>query len=220
MTKKKEWISLVIGYIGSMLGLVGVRLFNQYILMSLPLAARMVCMIVVYWLVALIPMILIFSNEEKLSDYGFTKEKLGSQAVVGVIIGIIMSLVLTMTPHLLGFGEYFSSGKNYTEIWQFVYEFFYCILAVGFTEEFVFRGFIYEKVEKISGKAWVAVTVSSVLFGLFHIFGGDIMQIIMTAFLGAFWCLCRLKINNCTLLSLIIAHGIYDALIVVWTAVL
>jgi uncharacterized membrane protein YjjP (DUF1212 family) len=39
------------------------------------------------------------------------------------------------------------------------------------------------------------------------------------AFIGALFCLFRLKIKNCSLLSLIIAHGIYDALIVVWTFV-
>lgn len=220
MSRKKELISLIIGYIGSMLGLLALRLFNQNILMTLPLWGRMISMIVSYWLVALVPIIIMAVNKEKPSDYGFAKEKLGNQIAVGALVGIAMSLVLTLLPHLLGFGEYFSSGKNYTELWQFVYEFFYCILAVGAAEELVFRGFIYKKTMDISGKAWVAVVVSSVLFGLFHILGGSIAQIIMTAFIGAFWCLCKMKIRNCTLLSLIIAHGIYDAMIVVWTAVL
>lgn len=220
MTKRKELISIVIGYIGSMLGLFALRLFNQNILMTLPLWGRMISMIVSYWLIALVPMILMAINKERLNEYGFVKEKLGNQIAVGVAVGAAMSLVLTLLPHLLGFGEYFSSGKNYTELWQFVYEFFYCILAIGAVEELVFRGFIYKKAMEISGKAWAADVVSSVLFGLFHILSGSIAQIIMTAFIGAFWCFCRMKIRNCTLLSLIIAHGVYDAMIVVWTAVL
>ena len=94
------------------------------------------------------------------------------------------------------------------------------IFAVGFAEEFVFRGYIYKKILNISGKETAAVIVSSVLFGLFHIFRGSIVQVITTAFIGAFFCLCRAKIKGCTIVSLIIAHGIYDALITVWTAVL
>lgn len=220
MTKKKDRISLVVGYIGSMLGLIILNIFNQNILMLLPLPARMAASIIAYWLIALAPIILMIANREKPSDYGFTVKALGKQIIVGILIGAAMSLVLTVVPHLLGFGEYVSSGKTYTQLWQFVYEFLYCILAVSLAEEFVFRGFVYKKILDISGKETAAVIASSVLFGLFHILGGSIVQVIMTAFIGAFFCLCRSKLKGCTIVSLVIAHGIYDALITVWTAVL
>ena len=135
-----------------------------------------------------------------------------------IILGAAMSVVLTLTPNLLGFGQYFDSGKRYQYLWQFIYELFYCVLAVGAVEEFVFRGFIYERIKNIGKNEMTAVIGSSVLFGLFHIFGGNILQIFMTALMGAFWCACRLKIKNCTTLSLIVAHGIYDWLITVWAA--
>ena len=48
MNKKKEIFNLTIGFLGAMLGLLGVVLFNKYICMSLPLALRMVMMIVTY----------------------------------------------------------------------------------------------------------------------------------------------------------------------------
>ena len=219
MTRKTDWISLIVGYLGSALGLIVLNIFNQ-VLMLLPLPARMITLIAAYWLIALGPIILIIVNKEKFSEYGFTSEKLGKQIVVGVLIGAAMSIVLTVVPHLLGFGEYVSSGKNYTELWQFIYEFIYCVFAVSFTEELVFRGFIYKKILNISGKRSTAAAVSSVLFGAFHFLNGGIIQAVMTAFLGAFFCLCRAKIKDCTIVSLIIAHGIYDALITVWTAVL
>lgn len=220
MTREKDWVNLIIGFIGSMLGLIVLNAFNRNILMLLPLPARMAASVIAYWLIALVPIILMLANKEKLSDYGFTAEKFGKQIIVGVLIGAAMSLVLTVVPHLLGFGEYVSSGKNYTRLWQFIYEFVYCIFAVSYAEEFVFRGFTYKKIFDISGKETAAVIVSSVLFGLLHIFGGSIVQVIMTAFIGAFFCLCRAKVKGCTIVSLIIAHGIYDALITVWTAVL
>ncbi|MBQ7783010.1 MAG: CPBP family intramembrane metalloprotease [Oscillospiraceae bacterium] len=220
MSRKKELISLIIGYAGAMLGLYGVVSFNQFVLMSLPLGIRLVVMIPIYWLIALIPIIVMAVNKDKPADYGLKKENIGKQAVIGLAIGAAMSVVLTLMPHLLGFGEYFSSDKNYRFLWQFAYEFIYCISAVGIVEELVFRGFIYKKIERISGMTWAAVLGSSVLFGAFHIFGGNIYQMLMTAGIGAFLCFCRLKIKDCSLLSLVIAHGVYDALITVWTMVM
>ena len=64
-----------------------------------------------------------------------------------------------------------------------------------------------------------AFVISSVLFGLFHIFSGSIVQVILTAMIGLLLCICKRKIRHCTLLSLILAHGIYDALISVWSFV-
>lgn len=217
--KKKELVSLIIGFAGAFLGLYGVISFNRFVLMSLPLGLRMAAMIVIYWLIVLVPVIVMLVRKDNLADY-WNNDRIGYQILTGVLIGTAMSLVLTLVPHLAGFGEYVDGGKRYTYLWQFAYEFLYCITAVGLAEEFVFRGFIYNKIKKISGNDIAAVIGSSVLFGIFHLFGGNIVQMIMTAFIGAFFCLCKLKIKNCSLLSLIIAHGIYDALITVWASVL
>ncbi len=220
MSKKKEWICLIVGFLGAMLGLYGVVAFNQFVLISLPLGLRMVSMLLIYWLIALIPIIVMLVNKDKLVDYGFSKDKKKFQIIVGILIGVAMSFILTLIPHLFGFGEYVDSGKRYKYLWQFIYEFFYCIFAVGFVEEFVFRGFVYKKIKSISQKDMIAIVVSSVLFGVFHLFSGNIIQMIMTACIGTFFCFCRLKVKNCSTLSLIIGHGVYDALITVWASIL
>lgn len=220
MRTKKEWLCLVIGFLGAMLGLYGVVSFNQFVLMSLPLGLRMLCMPIIYWLIAVIPVIVMLANKDKCADCGFSKTNVFSQVSVGVFVGLAMSFILTLVPHLFGFGAYVDSGKRYQYLWQFVYEFFYCIFAIGFVEELVFRGFIYNQLKKISQKEVTAIIGSSVLFGVFHLFSGSLIQMVMTAFIGAFLCFCRLKIKNCSTLSLIIAHGIYDAFITVWASTL
>lgn len=186
MSKKKEIISLIIGFGGAVAGLYGVVSFNQFVLMSLPLGIRMVSMILTYWLIALIPAIVMIVNKDKLTDYGFSKEKIGLQIIVGILIGMGMSVLLTLMPHLIGFGEFVDSGKRYKYLWQFVYEFFYCIFAIGIVEEFVFRGFIFEKIKRIAGKDIIAVIISSVFFGVCHLFSGNLVQMVMTACIGAF----------------------------------
>jgi len=72
----------------------------------------------------------------------------------------------------------------------------------------------------IKNSKWFAIIISSLLFGLFHIFNGNIIQIFVTAFIGFLYCVFREKIKGCTLLSLIIAHGVYDAMIVLWVSIL
>ena len=220
MNKKKEIFNLTIGFLGAMLGLLGVVLFNKYILTSLPLALRMVMMIVTYWLPAVVPFIIMLRDKRSLSDYGFYKDHIFKQILIGLALAVAMSLVFTLFPHLLGYGEYVDNGKRYTFLWQFIYEFVYCVIAVGFTEELIFRGFLYDKFKEVFGTENAAVIGSSVLFGLFHIFGSNIGQIVMAGILGALFCLCRKKIKVCSTLSLIIMHGIYDALITVWASYL
>ena len=220
MNRKKEIISLVIGFLGVILCLFGVVLFNKYMLMSLPLVLRMILMIGIYWIIAVIPFIMILRDKKPLFDYGFFREHIFKQVMIGVALGVAMSLVFTLVPHLLGFGAYVDNGKRYQYLWQFIYEFVYCIIAVGFTEEFVFRGFLFTKFKNVFDTETAALIGSSVLFGLFHVFSGNIGQMFITGFLGALFCLFRIKIKNCSTLSLIFAHGIYDALITVWASCL
>ena len=131
-----------------------------------------------------------------------------------------MSFVLTLIPHLAGFGDFVDNGTRHDKFMEFLIEFIYFVCSVSFAEEFVFRGFIFKRLKNITENDTISLIVSSVLFGLLHIFGGSIIQILITALIGALLCFCRLKIKNCSLLSLIIAHGIYDFLIVFWASVL
>jgi membrane protease YdiL (CAAX protease family) len=107
-----------------------------------------------------------------------------------------------------------------TQTWQFVYEFIYTVFGVALAEELIFRGYLFTKLLEIKNSRWFAIILSSVLFGLFHIFSGNIIQVLMTAVLGFIYCIFREKAKGATLVSLIIAHGLYDAMIVLWVSVL
>jgi len=214
--RNKIIIKMVIAIIGVVAGLLGVNAFNQYVLMSVPIVWRMVLMIIVYFAIALVPFCIAIFNKDKWSDFGFSKEKLGYQVVIGLLIALCMSFVFTVIPHLVGKSDWVNNQHQYQYLWQFIYDFVYYIFAIALVEEFVFRGFFYKNFETLIGSTVGAIIGSSVLFGLFHFMGGNIGQIILTGFLGVIFCLCRVKIKNCTVLSLIIAHGVYDALITVW----
>jgi len=65
---------------------------------------------------------------------------------------------------------------------------------------------------------WFPILVSSILFGLFHVFNWNLIQILLTMLMGIYWCVCREKVERCTLLSLIIAHALHNTLLPVITA--
>lgn len=214
--RKKIIIQMVIAIIGVVGGLLGVNAFNQYVLMSLPLFVRMILMIVTYWSIAPVPFCIVLFNKDKWSDYGFSKKKIGYQVLIGIGIALCMSFIFTVIPHLAGKNDWVNNQHQYQYTWQFIYDFVYYIFAIALVEEFVFRGFFYKKLEVLFGSAVGAIIGSSVLFGLFHFVGGNIVQFFLTGIIGAIFCIYRIKIKNCTLLSVVVAHGVYDALITVW----
>lgn len=218
--RRKELSSLALGYLGAMLGLCCTAAFGRLLLPALPMWLRMLTMPPAYWLIALAPALIMRLEGDKPVDYGFSRNNIPSQLLTGLLIALGMSLAFTLLPHMLGFGEHVDNGHRYKYLWQFVYEFIYCVIAIGFTEEFVFRGFVYARLKSMFSGEMPAIIVSSVLFGLFHVLGGNIVQMLVTALLGGLFCLCRLKIKSCSTLSLIIAHGIYDALISLWASLL
>ena len=69
MRAKRQWIWLLVGFLGAMLGSYAVVSFNRFVLMSLPLGARMISMPAIYWLIAVIPIIVMFVSKDKFVDY-------------------------------------------------------------------------------------------------------------------------------------------------------
>ncbi|MEL7603812.1 MAG: type II CAAX endopeptidase family protein [Bacillota bacterium] len=197
----------------------GLKLFNQYLLFKFSLISRMGLMIITQWTLFFVPGLLMLTQNEKLSDIGFSNERIPKQILLGILLALLMSAILTVLPILVGLKDMVGSA-SYTHAWQFAFEFVYKVLGVALAEELVFRGYLFYKLLEIKDSRWLAIIVSSVLFGLFHIFSGNPVQVFMTAVIGFIYCIYREKFRDCTLLSLIIAHGLYDGMIVLWVSCL
>ncbi len=218
--KKKEWAGLAIGMAGAAaFSFGGLELYLKY-RAGMTLWGSMLINFLRFWLCMLVPAVIAAWLKDRGREYGFTKEHPGKQVLIGIVLGLGMSLVLTLVPHLLGAGELVNNGKTSLHGWQYIYEFALCIAAVGVMEEIVFRGFAWTRLKRIGWTDWAALAGTSVLFGLFHFPAGGWIQAVCTGLIGALLCFFRMKIRNCTTLSLIICHGIYDAMITVWAAVM
>lgn len=220
MNRKKNIWGLVLGYIGVLATSYGVLKFYRLFILLKARPARVPWLIFSYWWVAVIPLILMAILGDRWRDYGFTKEKIGRQIGIGLVIALVMSAVLTLLPHLVGLKDWVDNGARSLEAWQVVSEFVYTIFAVAAVEELVFRGFFYRRLELLFDSDIMPIVGSSILFGLFHMYLGNLVQVIVTTLIGILFCVLRKKIKGCTTLSLIVAHGVYDAMISVWAALL
>ena len=151
MSKRKEWILLITGFAGALLGTFGVLMFNTHVLSALPTILRIILYVVGYWIIAVVPLILMYANKEKMRDYFAGKEKLLWQILIGLGIGLGMSFLLTLIPHLAGFGNFVDNGTRHDKFIEFAIEFIYFVFSVSFVEEFVFRGFIFRRLKNITG---------------------------------------------------------------------
>ena len=84
--------------------------------------------------------------------------------------------------------------------------------AGGFSEELVMRGYLIPRLERLLQSTWVAVVVTSVLFGSYHLYQGTayaIASAVLGLFLGVAFCLTR------RLWPLCAAHALYNFLLYV-----
>jgi hypothetical protein len=80
-------------------------------------------------------------------------------------------------------------------------------VTAGLAEELVFRGFLIEFLGGWCGNLWVAVVLSSILFGLLHGYQG-LSGVLRTGFLGLG--LAALYVWRDSLLPVMVAHFAYD----------
>ena len=80
--KKNLPVQIVMGIGWCMLALWGLVCFNRYVLMSLPLQARLVLSINMYLCMAIGPLVVMLIAGDTWTDYLFSREKIGGQILV------------------------------------------------------------------------------------------------------------------------------------------
>lgn len=215
-TKSKSVLTVVITFAFVIIAVYAINLFNAYILPNLSGTIRLILLVVVWWPM-LIPVIFFMRRDkENLKDIGFTTKNLPWQALNGLLVALSTLLIFVILPAVFGIQVTYAGNLS---VWGIVYQLIYMLLAVAAVEEIVFRGYLFKKLQDINNSKWLAIAVSSILFGLFHIFGGSVFQIIFTTAIGFCWCVYRDKAKYCTLLSLVIGHALYNTIHPIFTAV-
>lgn len=140
-------------------------------------------------------------------DYGFKSWK---SYCIGALIATVLVLFLDVIPVLLG--QYDASHTDFV-LWSFIRQFFYYILIIGPVEELIFRVYIQDTiVELLSKYKWLGVLAASILFGLWHLFSGGLIQALSAIVAGCVFGFCKYYIKNCMYTGVAVAHGLYDVL--------
>jgi len=165
----------------------------------------------------LIALVVLVCRLEKRSvfDLGFSRVNLSAQILTGAAIALALSFLIGALPILIGGSGASLIGGKPSGTFSIIYSIVTNLLFIGTCEELIFRGYVQTRLGELTGHKYAGVIVAAALFGLWHIITGFWMQVIFTAFIGAAFGFCRAYLKNCSLLSVIIAHGLYNALLVV-----
>jgi membrane protease YdiL (CAAX protease family) len=138
---------------------------------------------------------------------GFTRERPVRQLVAGILLAVLLLLLVVGVPALAGaeVGGIVGAGRN--ALWFALVS----ALTVGVAEEMLFRGYLLGRLRIALASRTGAIIVSSVLFGLLHLVSGDIVQVLVTACIGALLATARVVWPGCSLASVLVAHVLYDA---------
>lgn len=129
--------------------------------------------------------------------------------------------LLTLIPYygvkLLVVGPAEGTGLSFLKmgIWDILWCFLYYAVIVAVTEEYVFRIFFQGELTRILGRAgWLAPLICAVLFALAHIPQGYKENVYIAFGAGLILGYARYFIKGYSFVSLVLAHGMYDFLIV------
>ena len=211
--KRKIILQLAIGITGTALVFFLWKLLSPALAQCVSPQLQWHINILAIWSMALPPLLIMLFSRDSFSDCGFSAKQLPRQILTGIGIGFAMAGVLTLLPMLLLGKENLYGGPGYQTAADAVKGFIYFVFVVGLSEEFIFRGFLYSKLDNYCATDTTPIVLSSVIFGIYHFSGFNFVQVLIAGLIGAFFCLCKKNIPGCTVLSLAIAHGIHDWMI-------
>ena len=158
--------------------------------------------------VALSAILLLFLKKNGLfSSYGLCRSKVSAKSMLFYVPIFVM-----LTANLW----YGTTFNNYGPLETVLYVF--AMLCVGFLEEIIFRGLLFEAMRKNSVKA--AIIVSSITFGIGHIINlvngsgaellPNLLQVVYATAAGFMFVMIYYKTES--LIGCIAAHGVFNAL--------
>ncbi|SHI05686.1 hypothetical protein SAMN02745823_02129 [Sporobacter termitidis DSM 10068] len=152
---------------------------------------------------------------------GFKKEAVGRQLLPALPLFAVTALIFVVIPMAFGVPKTVLLDRKPTDVSAIVLQVVHLMVFVGFTEELVFRGYLFERIKAVSGSGVWSAVVTAAAFGLWHFPGGqDFLQVLLTAVIGFIYGFARLKLKNCTTLSVALAHGLHDTFILVLSCIL
>lgn len=127
---------------------------------------------------------------------------------------VILLIITVMIPLILGKELYQLVGQPYYETKIIIFRLFYYLIVVGFSEEYIFRGYFFHRLKEIFDNEWYAIIGSSLMFGIMHYINSQsIYLVIETCLAGMFYSVLAHKTKYGNLWVSSLSHGLYDAIL-------
>jgi membrane protease YdiL (CAAX protease family) len=167
------------------------------------------------------PLILCRAMKNPICKLGFKKDSLLKQVLTGIGVFAVLAFIFTIAVFMLGNNKGILLTAKETRIGIFIYSIVFDIVFVGMGEEMLFRGYFMDRFHTLTGSGVWAVVIPALMFGIWHFPNNqDFLQLILLPLVGAAFGFARLKIKDCSTLSVGIAHGLYDSYILVLSLIL
>ena len=165
-----------------------------------------------YLSVIIIVLNIIFYDKKIYKKLKINSKNLKYEIFIGILIFICLSL-LTIIPFLLTKNNKILSVKPLSRN-MLIYFTIFNLFVVAPCEEFIYRGYFFEKFKLIFNNNLTSNIISSILFGVIHYPNKEsLVLIIAPTIIGIIFTILKEKIINCSLISLSIAHGLNNVLI-------
>lgn len=135
------------------------------------------------------------------------------QYIYGVLLVIPMILCASISSGESLYDMFTSLEDKYVmrESDNFLWLFIYYMFVVALTEEFCYREYIQGELKVLLNKlAFLAPAIAAFCFAYMHIVQGSVGQVRFNVMVGLVLGYARYFIKDCTFISLVIAHGLYD----------
>lgn len=140
--------------------------------------------------------------------------KNAKQYIIGITIALMLSLCIAFIPTIYKLPI---AVQHQDFSWSnIIISFLKFILTVGPVEELFFRVYMQDTlISFFDKKKYCGVIIASLIFGLWHLINGSILQVFLTFGIGLVFGTCKYKMKDCKYLGLALGHGLYDFLNVV-----
>lgn len=180
-------------------------------------AVTAVGVMVGYTLMAIVVLAACKIRKSSCTDFlGIEKTTVSKQLLFSLVPFLITLTVVILIPLALGVDKTYVLSVKYTDITVLILRIAAALFFVGTVEEYIFRGYLLSRIKDDLGlNDFTACLISSLMFGFWHFPSSlSLVNVLCTSMIGLFYSLLFVKCKNCTVLSLGIAHGLYDSAII------
>lgn len=160
-------------------------------------------------------------DKKPLAFLGYHKDKLPMQFLWGLMVGIASLVIFVILPLLLGVPSWAILYEKAPTVGIIPMRVIFYLLFVGPVEELIFHGYLFRQLEGLTKSPWSLCFASALLFGLWHFPASySLINVLWCGCIGFFYGVFYIKVKDCSLLSLGLAHGLHDLGIFILSQVL